>query len=62
MYRKIQNPESLNLNYRLINKDISNMHMTTSMKVYKFIAKIGTAIAKTADASKDFLDKIGLTD
>lgn len=36
--------------------------MNTSMKIYKFIAKIGTAIAKTADASRTFLEKIGVND
>ena len=38
------------------------MHMTTSMKIYKFIARIGTVIAKTADASRNFLEKIGIND
>ena len=36
--------------------------MTTSMKIYKVIATIGTAILKIADARRNFLDKIGLTD
>ena len=36
--------------------------MTTSMKIYKVIAKAGTAIAKIADASRNFIEKIGLTD
>lgn len=42
------------------------MHMTTSMKVYKFIARIGTVIAKTEDvcrnAIRNFLKKIGVND
>ena len=33
------------------------MHMTTSMKIYKFIARIGTAIAKIADAGRNFIER-----
>lgn len=38
------------------------MYMNKSMKVYKFIARIGTVIAKTADVCRNAIRKIGVND